>query len=78
MHGLTVIHNGVPDIDVSGEPIEGFALVAGRVSPEKGTDVAIRVARRAGLAVRVVGDIYDRGYFEHEVAPLLDRARRSR
>lgn len=71
VEGLTVIRNGVPEIDVSREPIEGFALVAGRISPEKGTAVAIRVARRAGLAVRVVGDIYDRTYFEREVAPLL-------
>ena len=29
-----------------------FALVCGRVSPEKGTHVAIRAARAAGLAVR--------------------------
>jgi len=40
-----------------GVAVVPVALIAGRVSPEKGTDTAIRVARRAGLAVMVAGDI---------------------
>jgi glycosyltransferase involved in cell wall biosynthesis len=68
---LDVIRNGVPEAAVGTPDREPFALVAGRVSPEKGTDAAIRVARAAGLPVRVVGDIYDRDYYEREVAPLL-------
>lgn len=69
--GLRVLRNGVP----SREPVRGavvpVALIAGRVSPEKGTDAAIRVARRAGLAVMVAGDIYDAGYFTEVVEPFL-------
>ncbi len=68
---LAVLPNGVP----ARQPVRGsvapVALVAGRISPEKGTDVAIRVARRAGLAVRVVGDVYDAPYHADRVAPLL-------
>lgn len=69
--GLRVLRNGVP----GGEPVRGavlpVALIAGRISPEKGTDSAIRVARRAGLAVMVAGDIYDADYFTDVVEPLL-------
>jgi glycosyltransferase involved in cell wall biosynthesis len=73
VHRLSVLGNGVPDR----EPARGItvpvALIAGRISPEKGTDAAIRVARRAGLAVIVAGDAYDRDYFVNVVEPLLRR-----
>lgn len=69
--GLTVLRNGVPDRVLVGGPVEPVALVAGRISPEKGTHVAIRIARRAGLAVTVAGDAYDAGYFASAVEPLL-------
>jgi glycosyltransferase involved in cell wall biosynthesis len=68
---IRVIRNGVADVTLPVRAPESFALVAGRVSPEKGTHVAIRAARRAGLEVRVVGEIYDRAYFDDLVAPLL-------
>ncbi|HET8536548.1 MAG TPA: glycosyltransferase [Solirubrobacteraceae bacterium] len=68
---LIVLRNGVPAVDAMPGPILPVALVAGRISPEKGTDAAIRAARRAGLAVLVVGDAYDRPYFDACVAPLL-------
>jgi glycosyltransferase involved in cell wall biosynthesis len=68
---LAVIRNGVPDVEPHGGSIVPAALIAGRISPEKGTAAAIRVARRAGLAVLVVGDIYDADYFASDVEPLL-------
>lgn len=68
---IGVLRNGVPDR----EPARGItvpvALIAGRISPEKGTHAAIKVARRAGLALLVVGDVYDAEYFAGEVEPLL-------
>lgn len=68
---VTVLRNGVPTgADPTG-PVLPIALVAGRIAPEKGTDVAIRVARRAGLDVRVVGDVYDAAYHAACVEPLL-------
>jgi glycosyltransferase involved in cell wall biosynthesis len=71
VNGLAVLRNGVPDAEPLGGAIVPVALIAGRISPEKGTAVAIRTARRAGLAVLVVGDIYDANYFASDVEPLL-------
>lgn len=66
-----VIRNGVPDFQVPAGQVAPVALVAGRISPEKGTAAAVRVARAAGLRPLVVGDPYDPGYFTEQVEPLL-------
>jgi glycosyltransferase involved in cell wall biosynthesis len=71
VNDVAVLRNGVPDSEPLGGAIVPVALIAGRISPEKGTAGAIRVARRAGLAVLVVGDIYDAEYFASDVEPLL-------
>jgi glycosyltransferase involved in cell wall biosynthesis len=69
-----VITNGLdPDsIPYSAAPQQDLAIVAGRISPEKGTHLALAAARRAGLRVLLVGDVYDRAYWEEQVAPLVD------
>jgi UDP-glucose:tetrahydrobiopterin glucosyltransferase len=69
---IRVIRNGVPTVAPVDAPPLDIALIAGRVSPEKGTHIGVRVARRAGLEPRVVGDIYDADYFASKVAPLLE------
>lgn len=66
-----VIRNGIPDFDPGRPETRPVALIPGRISPEKGTAIAIRAARRAGLAPLVVGDPYDPEYFRREVLPLL-------
>lgn len=66
--GVGVIRNGVPAFAVAPAPVQARALIAGRVSPEKGTDVAIRAAVAAGLRPLVVGGVYDRAYRERAVA----------
>jgi glycosyltransferase involved in cell wall biosynthesis len=65
--GVRVIRDGVPAFDQPAERVRPRALVAGRVSPEKGTAVAIEAARRTGLEPLVVGGIYDRAYWERSV-----------
>jgi glycosyltransferase involved in cell wall biosynthesis len=69
---IGLIRNGVSDYPPAPhrQPIDEVALVAGRISPEKGTHVAIRVGRRAGLQPLVAGAVYDRDYFRREVRPL--------
>ena len=57
-----VLRNGVPDLEPGGEPVQSVALVAGRISPEKGVEHAIAASRLAGLRVRVAGDAYDPDY----------------
>src|SRR6202011_3874514 len=69
-----VIPNGVdPDaVPFRSRPAPGLAVVAGRISPEKGTHLAVRAARRAGLQVIVAGAIYDSTYHRELVQPLID------
>jgi glycosyltransferase involved in cell wall biosynthesis len=51
----------------------GYLLFLGRVSPEKGLDTAIEIARRAGRPLRIAAkvDRADRDYYEREIAPRL-------
>jgi UDP-glucose:tetrahydrobiopterin glucosyltransferase len=64
-----VLPNGVPDQPLEAAPVERVALVAGRISPEKGIEDAIASARSVGLPVRLAGAHYDPSY-----APDLGRA----
>jgi glycosyltransferase involved in cell wall biosynthesis len=70
----TVHHGLAPErFAFSPEPGGDLAFL-GRLSPEKQPDVAIEVAKRAGLPLRIAAkvDAADREYFERVVAPLLD------
>ncbi len=54
-----VVANWVPDVDFAGESRAGageYALMATRVTPEKGVDVAVRACAAAGVPLRVAGD----------------------
>ncbi len=57
-----VIRNGVPVFAVEQIPIRQDALLAGRLSPEKGFEDGIAAARAIGLRPVVVGVPYDRSY----------------
>jgi UDP-glucose:tetrahydrobiopterin glucosyltransferase len=57
-----VIRNGVPVFTVEEVPIRQDALLAGRLSPEKGFEDGIAAARAIGLRPVVVGVPYDRSY----------------
>lgn len=57
-----VIRNGVTDSPVNAEPVDDVALIAGRISPEKGIDHALEAARLAGVRCRVAGSPYDPDY----------------
>ncbi|MFW5473382.1 glycosyltransferase [Knoellia sp. CPCC 206450] len=66
-----VILNGVED-DGLGEGTGGDDLVwVGRLTAEKGTDLAIAAARRAGRRLRIVGPVSNRAWFDEVVAPEL-------
>jgi UDP-glucose:tetrahydrobiopterin glucosyltransferase len=55
-----VVRNGVPVDEIPWSDRPGRdALFAGRLSPEKGAFDAIEIARRAGVALRLVGPRYD-------------------
>ncbi|KOP25626.1 glycosyl transferase [Hapalosiphon sp. MRB220] len=71
------VYNG---IDVSShqfhaEPEEPpYLAFLGRISPEKGTHIAIQIAKEAGWRLKMAGkiDVVDQEYFEKEVKPLID------
>ncbi|MDM9385834.1 glycosyltransferase family 4 protein [Chlorogloeopsis sp. ULAP01] len=71
------VYNG---IDVSShkfhpQPEEPpYLAFLGRISPEKGTHIAIQIAKQAGWRLKMAGkvDIVDVEYFEQEVKPLID------
>ena len=74
---VELLRNGVPDPLKDGElpdrtERDPAAIVAGRISPEKGTAAAIRAAVRAGLRADVVGSVHDPDYYAREVEPLLN------
>lgn len=70
-----VVHNA---IDVKSFPFQAqkddYLLDLARVSPEKGTHIAIEVARRAGMPLIVAGKVdgVDVEYFRDVVEPLID------
>jgi glycosyltransferase involved in cell wall biosynthesis len=58
----------------------GFALLLGRICPDKGVHLALEAARLADLPLLIGGQVYPyawhQQYFDREVAPRLDGRRR--
>jgi glycosyltransferase involved in cell wall biosynthesis len=54
-------------------PRGGYFAFLGRVSPEKGLERAIEIARRGGARLRIAAkvDLADRDYFQSRIQPLL-------
>lgn len=70
-----VIHHGV---DARRFPVGrgagGYAVFLGRMNPAKGVDAAIRVARGAGIPLKIAAKMREqseRDYFHEQVEPLL-------
>ncbi len=57
-----VLPDGVPDWQPGPGPVRPVALIAGRISPEKGIADGVAAARLAGLEPLVVGADYDPAY----------------
>jgi len=72
---LATIPHGLPQaLYPFRERADGYLAFVGRISPEKRVDSAMRVARDAGLSLRIAAkvDPADRTYFESEIRPLLE------
>lgn len=71
------IHHGLPrDLHTFSPDGGEYLAFLGRVSPEKGLERAIEIARRTGISLKIAAKIYaeDRSYFEHDIQPLLEKS----
>lgn len=69
------VHHGIPEDTFAPRFDAGnYLAFLGRISPEKGVDHAIEIAKRAGLSLKIAAkvDRTDKNYFESHVKPLLD------
>jgi glycosyltransferase involved in cell wall biosynthesis len=69
----TVYHGLPPNFATAQTQSGEYLAVLGRVSPEKGVDRAIEIARSAGLPLRIAAkvDPADQEYFDAVIQPLL-------
>lgn len=67
------VHHGIDTAAFAVDPAPGERLLFfGRIHPDKGTAVAIDVARRAGRQLDIAGIVHEETYFRTEVEPHLD------
>jgi glycosyltransferase involved in cell wall biosynthesis len=72
---IGTVHHGLPArlLTPPYAPSRDYLAFLGRISPEKGPDAAIRIAREAGMRLRIAAkvDRSDRVWFEDVVEPML-------
>ena len=70
---IATVYNG---IDTSlfhfVEKPDEYLLYFGRIHPDKGTHLAIEVAKQSGWKLIIAGLIQDEGYFKTQVSPRID------
>jgi glycosyltransferase involved in cell wall biosynthesis len=74
----TVYHGLPPDLLLpQTRPAKNYLAFLGRIAPEKGPDVAIRVARTVGLPLRIAAKIprSESRYFKENIRPFVDGSR---
>jgi glycosyltransferase involved in cell wall biosynthesis len=73
---VATVHHGIPANLHTPiyNPRGGYVAFLGRISPEKGPDRAIRIARTLGIPLKIAAkvDKVDDAYFRETIAPLLD------
>jgi len=75
MNWLANIHHGLPlGLLPFTDRSEEYLAFLGRIDPEKGPDVAIRVAHAAGLPLRIAAKIprAQNRYFQETIQPLIE------
>ena len=72
---LGTVHHGLPSSGFPYTPVAngGYLAFLGRISPEKGPHVAIELALRARVPLKIAAkvDDVDREYFEESIRPML-------
>lgn len=71
------VYHGLPldEMYNLGDGSGGYLAFVSRMAPEKGPDVAIRVAKRAGMKLVMAGPVPDDSaeWFKSEIEPLLEK-----
>jgi len=67
------VHHGIDLAALEVSEAGGDDLIAfGRIHPDKGTDLAIEIARRAGRRLIICGIVQDAAFFARDVEPHID------
>ena len=67
------IHHGInPEEYTYSSKKENYLLSFGRIHPDKGTHLAIKIAKEAGLSLKIAGLIQDEEYFNDKIKPHID------
>jgi len=75
MPRVQVVHHGIPVSDYSwSDKKDDYVAFLGRMAPCKGPHLAIEAARRAGIRLKLAGEIqpFFNDYWEQQVRPLVD------
>ena len=71
---VRTVHHGLPAQLLQPQPTTpGYLAFLGRICPEKAPDIAISIARRCGLPLKIAAkvDKVDVEYYETQIKPLL-------
>jgi glycosyltransferase involved in cell wall biosynthesis len=74
-HWIGTVYHGLPkNLLKPNYTPDGYLAFLGRIAPEKGPEVAIQLARAAGIPLKVAAkvDRVDQVYFDTKVRPLID------
>lgn len=68
------VYHGIPlnEYQFNGKP-ESYWCFIGRISPEKGVHMAIKLIKKLGLELKIAGLIQDQKYFDDEIKPNLNQ-----
>jgi glycosyltransferase involved in cell wall biosynthesis len=72
---LATVHHGIDLAGLPPGPGGDDLIVFGRIHPDKGTDLAIEIAERAGRRLVICGIVQDRTFFEQRIEPRIDGER---
>jgi glycosyltransferase involved in cell wall biosynthesis len=73
-HFVATVHHGIPpDLHLPSFEQGSYLAFLGRISPEKRPDRAIRIARAAGIPLKIAAkvDKVDEDYFRNDILPLI-------
>lgn len=75
LNWISTVHHAIDTRRFPFSPTPGSYLVfVGRITPEKGTDRAIRIAKQAGIPLKIAAkvDPADQKYHDEVIKPMLD------